>query len=306
MNAPKTGSAAPWLSYFVLLAAIWGSSFLFMRLAVVDFGPLATAAVRVAIASAFLLPLVWLRGLLLELRTHWRKTFFIGILNSGIPFACFAFALQSINTSLSAVLNATVPMFGALIAWVWLKDQLSAARVLGLGVGFLGVTLLAWDTIALKSGPGSVDPAWAVAACLFACLCYGIGASYTRKYLGQVPSLVTAAGSQIGATLGLMLPAAWAWPAKMPGLQAWTAVTVVGVLCTGVAYVLFFKLMQRAGPQKTLSVTFLVPAFAALYGVVFLREAITPWMLMCAAVIVCGTALSTGLIGAKPASPPPT
>ena len=289
-------SPQPWVVDFVLLGAIWGASFLFMRIGTLEFGPLPTAAVRVAIAAAFLLPIVWLRGLLPELRKHWRRTFFIGLLNSGIPFACFSFALLSISTGLAAILNATVPMFGALIAWAWLKDKLNASRVLGLFIGFAGVALLAWDKASFKPDASGVAPGWAVLACLLAVVCYGISASYTKRYLSGLPPLVTAAGSQIGATLGLALPALWLWPARMPGSSAWLAMLAVGVLCTGLAYIVFFRLIENAGPPRALSVTFLVPVFAVLYGMLFLGEAVTPWMLGCAAVIVCGTALSTGLL----------
>ena len=295
---PPAGLASPksWLTDFVLLAAIWGSSFLFMRIGTVEFGPLPTAAVRVTIAALFLLPLVWLRGLLPELRTHWRKIFLVGMLNSGIPFACFAFALLSITTGLSSILNATVPMFGALIAWLWLKDKPNASRMLGLLIGFAGVALLAWDKATFKPDASGVAPGWAVLACLLACVCYGISASYTKRYLTGMPPLVTAAGSQIGASLGLALPAVWFWPAHMPGTHAWLALLAVGVLCTGVAYIVFFRLIENAGPPRALSVTFVVPVFAVLYGVLLLGETVTPWMLLCAAIIVCGTALSTGLL----------
>ncbi|HAL40010.1 MAG TPA: EamA family transporter [Polaromonas sp.] len=297
LAAPATlASPKPWGTDFVLLAAIWGSSFLFMRIGTVEFGPLPTAAVRVAIAAGFLLPIVWLRGLLPELKKHWRRTFFIGLLNSGIPFACFSFALLSISTGLAAILNATVPMFGALIAWAWLKDKPNASRVLGLVIGFAGVALLAWDKASFKPDASGVAPGWAVLACLLACVCYGISASYTKRYLSGLPPLVTAAGSQIGATLGLTLPALWLWPARMPGSSAWLALLAVGVMCTGLAYIVFFHLIENAGPARALSVTFLVPVFAVLYGVLFLGEAVTPWMVVCAGVIVCGTALSTGLL----------
>ena len=291
LTSPKS-----WLTDFVLLAAIWGSSFLFMRIGAIEFGPLPTAAVRVTIAALFLLPLVWLRGLLPELKTHWRKIFLVGMLNSGIPFACFAFALLSITTGLSSILNATVPMFGALIAWLWLKDRPNASRILGLLIGFAGVALLAWNKATFKPDASGVAPGWAVLACLLACVCYGISASYTKRYLTGMPPLVTAAGSQIGASLGLALPAVWFWPAQMPGTHAWLALLAVGVLCTGVAYIVFFRLIENAGPPRALSVTFVVPVFAVLYGVLLLGETVTPWMLLCAAIIVCGTALSTGLL----------
>ena len=293
-NAPA--SANNWVGVFLMLAAIWGSSFMFMRMATVEFGAIPTAAVRVGIAALFLLPIVWLRGLLPVLGKHWKRIFFIGLLNSGIPFACFSFALLSITTGLSAILNATVPMFGALIAWAWLKDKPTPSRVLGLLIGFAGVALLAWDKATFKPDASGVAPAWAILACLLACICYGISASYTKRYLSGLPPLVTAAGSQIGATLGLALPALWLWPARLPGTSAWLALLAVGVVCTGVAYILFFRLIENAGPPRALAVTFVVPVFAVLYGGLFLGESVTPWMLGCAAVIVCGTALATGLI----------
>ncbi|MEO7391645.1 MAG: DMT family transporter [Ramlibacter sp.] len=285
-----------WAVDFVLLAAIWGASFLFMRIGAVEFGALPTAAVRVTIAAAFLLPLLWLRGLTQELRRHWKPIFLIGVFNSGIPFACFAFALLSITTGMSAILNATVPLFGALIAWVWLKDRPTGTRLLGLAIGFAGVAMLAWDKASFKPDATGIASGWAILACLLATLCYGLSASAAKRYLGGLPALVIASGSQIGATLALALPAIWLWPAQAPGLRAWLSLLVVGVLCTGIAYVLYFRLIERVGPARAVAVTFLVPVFAVVYGALFLEESVTGWMLLCGAVIVCGTALSTGLV----------
>jgi drug/metabolite transporter (DMT)-like permease len=297
-----TTAKKTWLADYVALGALWGSSFLFMRFSAVEFGALATAASRVAIAAAFLLPIVIIKGLLPELQKHWKKIFFMGLFNSAIPFACFAFALLSITTGLSAILNATVPMFGALVAWVWLKDKPALSRMTGIVIGFTGIALLAWDKATFKPDASGAAPGWAVLACLLACLCYGIAASFTKKYMAGINPMVTAAGSQIGATLGLCVPAIWLWPARTPSATAWLALLVLGVACTGIAYILYFRLIEKAGPQRTLTVTFLIPVFAVFYGAVFLRESITPWMLLCALVIVCGTALATGLVSFK-ASP---
>ena len=128
---------------FLVLSAIWGSSFLFMQMAAPQFGVMPTAALRVAIASLVLLPLVWHRGLLAALCRHWRATFLVGVFNSGIPFALYAFALAHLSTGLTSILNATTPMFGALVAWIWLRDRPDASRVTGLEIGFVGVALLA-------------------------------------------------------------------------------------------------------------------------------------------------------------------
>jgi drug/metabolite transporter (DMT)-like permease len=287
--------ARSWLVDFVLLAAIWGSSFLFMRLGTVEFGALPTAALRVGIASVFLLPLLAWRGQVHVMRKHWKPIFTIGVLNSGIPFVCFSFALLSITTGLSAILNATVPLFGALVAWAWLRDKPAASRVLGLAIGFAGVALLAWDKASFKPDASGIAPAWAVLACLVGTLCYGIAGNAAKVYLGGLPPLATATGSQIGAAIVLALPAIWSWPAHMPSRQAWLALVAVGVLCTGIAYILYFRLIEEAGPSRALAVTFVVPVFAVMYGALFLGEAVTGWMLFCGAVIVCGTALSTGL-----------
>lgn len=281
---------------FLLLAAIWGSSFLFMRLAVVDLGPLPTAAARVAVAAVFLLPLVWLRGLGGELRRHWKPVFVIGVLNSGLPFALFSFALLTLSTGLAGILNATVPLFGAVVAWLWLRDRPTGSRALGLALGFAGIVLLAWDQAGFKPDATGIAPVWGVLACLAATFCYALAASATKRYLTGLPPLVTACGSQVGATVGLALPAALLWPARAPGTQAWLAVLALGIVCTGFAYILYFRLIEQAGPARAVTVTYAVPVFAIVYGALFLGERVTPWMVGCGAVVVLGTALSSGLL----------
>ncbi|MEJ8846194.1 DMT family transporter [Variovorax rhizosphaerae] len=298
MNQPSRKSRR-WLVDLVLLGALWGASFLFMRIGAAEFGALPTAAVRVGIATLFLLPCLFLVRQGPALAQHWKPILLIGVANSGLPFALFCFALLSLSSGLAAVLNATVPMFGALVAWAWFRDRPDNSRLVGLVVGFIGVALLASRSSAPHAG-GAGDSGsgqlLGVVACLGACLSYGISASATRRYLVGIPSLATATGSQIGATLFLALPAIWLWPSHMPSLHAWLALTALGIFCTGVAYILFFRLIAEAGPARALTVTFLVPVFAVFYGAVFLHEPVTMWMLMCAAVIVCGVALSTGIV----------
>jgi drug/metabolite transporter (DMT)-like permease len=184
-----------WVVDFLLLGAIWGSSFLFTRIGAVEFGPVPTGAVRVGIASVFLLPMLVWRGQLPLLRMHWKKIFLIGGFNSAFPFICFAFALLSITTGLSAILNATTPLFGALVAWFWLREKPAASRLLGLAIGFAGVALLAWDKASFKPDASGIAPAWAVLACLVATLSYGLAANATKVHLAGLPALVTAAGS---------------------------------------------------------------------------------------------------------------
>lgn len=281
---------------FVALAAIWGASFLFMRLAVGDFGVVGTAAARVVIATAVLLPLMLWKGHGAAFRRNWWKVCLVGVINSALPFMLFAFALLAITTGLSAILNATVPLFGALVAWIWLKDRPTGSRVLGLVIGFFGVAMLAWDEASFRPDASGIAPAWAVLACLLATVCYAIAASATKRFLSGLPPLVTATGSQLGAALALALPAALLAPQRMPGAQAWASVAVLGVLCTGIAYILYFRLIEQTGPARALAVTFCIPVFAIVYGVLFLGEHVTAWMLMWGAVVVLGTALSTGLL----------
>lgn len=298
VTTAKSSSTAgrAWLLDFVLLAAIWGASFLFMRFGAKELGVFATSGLRVAIAALFLLPVLLMRGHGASLRQHWKLTLTVGILNSAIPFACFSFALLSITTGLSSILNATTPLFGAVIAWLWLKDRPSGSRSVGLLIGFVGVALLAWDKASFKPDASGNATGWAVLACLFATLCYGMAASFTKRYLSGLPPLVTATGSQLGASIVLVPLACWFWPTQVISLNAWLTVIALGVLCTGVAYILYFRLIERAGPARALSVTFAIPVFALIYGALLLGEEVTGWMLVCGVVIIVGTSLSTGLV----------
>ena len=286
---------------FVLLAALWGASFLFMHLGAAEFGALPTAGLRVAFGTLFLLPVFLLPGVWRQFRERAGAILFVGLLNSALPFALYAFAVLHIDTGLSAILNATVPLSGALVAWLWLKDRPGGARTLGLLIGFVGVALLVWGKSgfnpAIAPAAGSMGlTLLAMGACLLATLCYGMAASFTKRHLGGIHPMATAAGSQMGASLLLVLPTLWFWPQQPVSGSAWWAVVALGLLCTAVAYVLFFRIIEAIGPSKALTVTFLVPVFALLYGVLFLSETITGWTLVCGAVILVGTALSTGLV----------
>ena len=288
--------ARGWVAEFLLLAAIWGASFLFMRIAALEVGALGAAVLRVAIASLFLLPLTVQQGHWPLLRQHWRPVLLVGAFNSGLPFALYAFAVLHITTGLSSILNATVPLFGALVAWAWLGERPNLLRAFGLALGFSGVALLASGQASFKPDDSGVAPGWAVLACLLATLCYALAASFTRKHIPTLPALVTATGSQVGATAALTLPALWAWPGVWPSASAWGALLALGVLCSGVAYILYFRLLEHTGPSRTLTVTFLVPVFALAYGALLLDEHITPRMLVCGAIVLLGTGLSSGLI----------
>lgn len=291
---PRWSALAP--AEFIVLAAIWGASFLFMRVAVVELGALPAAGVRVSIAAVFLLPLLAVGGRWTVLRQRPGPLLTVGLLNSGVPFALIAYALQTLSTGLSAIINAMVPTFGALVAWGWLREPPTRQQGLGLLLGFVGVALLAGDGAGFRTGTSAAEQTMAVGASLAACLCYGLAASYTRRHLTGVPSLVIATGSQVGASLGLIVPTVLLWPSQTPSLQAWLALLAAGTLCTGVAFILYFRLIERVGAARSLTVTFLIPVFALGYGTALLGERITVWMVGCAVVVLLGTALSMNLL----------
>ena len=291
MDRPNN-AAQPWLLEFLLLSAIWGSSFLFMRLAVVDFGTLATAALRAGIGGLSLLPaLFWRREAMQALR-RWKALFVAGVLSAAIPTGCLSFALLSISSGLTSIMNATAPLFGALLAFVWLGQRLRRPAVLGLLIGFGGVALLVWDKAGLSPDAHPLAAMLAMFSAAMAALSGACSALFARRHLADMPPVMVAAGSQVGAAIGLGVPAALYWPAQGAGLQAWLAVAAAGVLCTGVGYVLFFRVVQRAGPTRAVTVAFLMPLFAMGYGTLFLQEQVTLAMAVCAALIIGGTSLS--------------
>ena len=281
------------------LAALWGASFLFMRVAVPEFGPVMVTEIRVLLASLALAPLLWMSGHWRALRAHAGPLVVVGLVNSALPFALYSYALLWISTGLAAIFNATAPLWGALIAWAWLGERLSPSRVLGLVLGFAGVVWLAWDQAGLRSGAGWGQAAWAVVACLVSTFCYGFSVSFTKRHLGHAPPMAVAAGSQMVAGLALAIPAAATWPAATPSPGAWAAVTVLGLACTGLAYWLYFRLIASVGPSKALAVAYLIPLFALVWGWLFLGEGVTPVMVGAGSVILLGTALATGLIGTR-------
>ena len=276
----------------VVLGAIWGASFLFMRVAVPQFGPVPLIAARVGIAAMFLLAVLAKRGGVKGLKANAAPLTVLGALNSAIPFTLFAFALVSVTAGFAAVLNSTAPLFGALVAFAWLRETPARTRLIGLAIGFTGVLILVWDRLSFSNGGG----AWAVLAGLSAAVLYGIAANYTKKCLSGVDPLVIATGSLVAATLFLVVPAVAYWPSTTPTLVGWTSTVLLGVICTGVAYVLYFRLLARIGPSRTLTVTYLIPVFGLLWGYLLLDEAITARMAISCAVILVGIALATGAL----------
>jgi drug/metabolite transporter (DMT)-like permease len=289
------------LAELLLLAALWGASFLFLRMGAGEFGPAALAGLRVAGAALVLLPLLALRaGGFAPLRTHWQPIAVVGLTNSALPFLAFSFAALSIPAGLAGIFNAAAPLFGAAIAWGWLGERPARLRIVGLAIGFAGVAGLA----VAKARPGTADvpaaeTALAIAACIVATVSYGFAANYTRRRLAGVPPLAVAAGSQAAAALWLAGPMLWWWPARTPSPAAWGALALLAVACTALAYLLYFRLIAQVGAGNAITVTFLIPGFAVGWGALVLGEPVTAEMVAGCAVILVGTALATGLVGSQ-------
>jgi len=285
------------IAELLALAALWGAAFLFMRVAVPAFGPLALAFLRVFGAALVLVPLLAVRGELATVRRHWGTIAVVGFVNSALPFLCFAYAAQTLNAGVSAIFNSATPLFAAIVAWLWLGDRMTPLRVVGLAIGFAGVLWIGWD----KAGFGPGGSATAIGACLLATMSYGIAPSLTKRRLSGVPPLAVAAGSQVAAALFLAVPAALAWPAQAPSAQAWLMVALLAFFGTGLAYLLYFRLIANAGPANAVAVTYLIPIFAVVWGGVFLSERLTLPLVAGCAVIFIGTALATGMLPARSA-----
>ena len=269
------------------LAAIWGASFIFIRVAVVPLGPVATAGIRVALAAVTLAAWLAFAGIPLGWRSHWRLYLAVGTLNSAAPFALWAFSALHIPASYLVVLNATSPLFGAVVSALWLRERITSRAALGLAAGVAGVALL------VGLGPVRPTPAvlWAIAAGALAALLYAVAAAYMRRRSAGADAAAIATGSQLGATIVLAPFVAPLAPVAWPTAAEWASVVALGVLCTGVAYLLYFRLIADVGPTRALTVTFLIPVFGMFWGALFLGEAITPVMAVGCGLVLAGTAL---------------
>jgi drug/metabolite transporter (DMT)-like permease len=276
------------LARLLALAALWGGSFAFIRVAAPVVGPLWLAESRVALAFVVLLLLALSRGKVPALRERWRDFVVIGIVNSALPFALFCFAGQYIAASTAAILNATSPFFGALAAALWIKDPLPLPKLLGMALGLGGVVLL----VGWRPEPLTGLALAAVFACLAASLCYGIASVYAKVRMTGVPSFSTALYSQLAAAIVL----APALPfAPMQGQMTATVAAnmlALAVGSTAIAYLLYFKLIANIGPARALTVTFLIPLFGVLWGYLFLDESLTVNMLIGGSLILGGTWLA--------------
>jgi len=276
----------------IILSSLWGASFLFMRMAAPDFGPIALIELRTAIAAIFLLPIILWKKKLKILKDNFGTLLVAGLFSSAIPFCLLSYATLYVSAGYASILNATTPIFTALIAWVWIKEKLSIFALGGLVLGFVGVFVLTFDSQDVSGGVSLI----AVIAGLGATVCYGIAINFTKQKCQHLNPLVIAFGSQLGAALILLPLSIYFWPQHMPSTQSWVAVSILGVASTGIAFILFFGLIASLGSNKAASVTYLIPFFAVIWGFIFLKEALTSYMMLGGFFILFGVALSTGLI----------
>ena len=270
------------------LSAIWGGSFIFMRYLAPLIGPVATADMRMFIAGVFMALLFLAVGFKPEWRKNWKHYLVIGVLNSAVPFLLYSMAALHLPASMEAIFNSMSPMFGAVFSAIWLKEALTARKVTGLLLGVAGVVVMS----SLGGLDASAATILSVVACVCAPMCYGLAGIYIKKRAGGVKPVAIAGGSQLAGGLALMpFLLAAPPPAGAITVQAALLVAAFALLCSALAYLIYYRLIASVGPTKALTVTFLIPVFAMFWGFLFLGEAITGSMLAGCAVILVGTFL---------------
>ena len=285
-------SVSDWL-LLVALSTMWGASFLFVRIAIVEIPPLTLAWLRVAIAAAILFVLVRLLGDRTPFRRLWLAFAVMGLFNNAIPFSLFAWAQMHIPSGLASILNATTPLFTVLIAhFATVDDKLTPARAVGLLAGFAGVVIMIGPDMLLEIGSHVA----AQLACLLAALSYGIAGSYGRRFRGEKP-LVVATGQLLGSSI-LLAPVAFLtdqpWLLQAPSPKAIAAIVAMAALSTALGYVIFFRILDRAGATNVMLGNFLIPLSAILLGALFLDERMEPRHFAGMAAIALGLAAIDG------------
>jgi drug/metabolite transporter (DMT)-like permease len=278
---------------FLSLAAIWGSSYMFMRIAAPGFGPLPLVLLRLAGASLFFLPWLLRPPVRTLLRSNLGALFLLGAMNSAIPFSLLAFSTLRLQAGYTAILGATVPLFAVAIDGLWWRQSLSRERVIGLALGFGGVVILAWDHLDFGRGGSG----WAVMATLGASACYGCAAHFGKRRFAGQPVMLPAAGSMLASTVVVAPLGVWLWPATTPRPIDWLAVGALAVVCTACAYLLYYRLISRIGATALTGVAFVIPVFGVLWGALFLHEQVTARIVTGMLVTLAGTAFTTGLVG---------
>jgi len=268
-----------------LLGAIWGGSFLFMRVAAADFGPVPLVEARLALGGLVLTPFLWRARAQFSVGL-WLRIAGIATINSVTPFVLFAWGAERAPAGIGAITNAMTVMFTVLVAFLFFGERIGARRLIGLTAGFVGVAVLASG----KTAGASVWPA--ALAGTAASVCYGFGINFVRRYLtGYPPAAVAAATLLSGAALLAPL-AIYTWPAAAIPAASWVSALLLGVLCTGAAFVFYYRLIARIGAARTATVTYLIPLFGVVWAWLLLGEPLTLTMALAGALILSGVALS--------------
>jgi len=277
----------PFYPALFLLAALWGGSFLFMRVAAPVLGPVWLMALRVLIAGLVVLPLLVQRRQLGLLRKYGGRLLWVGLVSAALPFTLLAYSSLELTAGLTSILNATVPIFGALIGIAVYAEALNVRRLAGVALGFGGVLVL----VGLPQG-GTPAPLLSVLAGLAAAVSYVFAANFAKRRLSQVPTLVFVTGSQLSAAVFLLPLLPLFPPPQSPDALVIASVLALAVLSTALAFIIYFQLIREVGPTRTLTVTYLIPVFAIAWGALLLDEQITLAMLLGGALVLSGVALA--------------
>lgn len=276
----------------VLLAAIWGSSFIFMRATADVFGPIALIAVRISVAASSLLLFLLVRKRWEEFLNNWKTLLVVGVMNSALPFSFLAYASLSLSAGTVSILNAMTPVFTAWIAHFWLKDKMSKLQFFGMAISICGLIFLVWDKVSWQ-----IESWLPVLAGISATLFYGLASTTTKKYLSEVSVMTATAGSLFFSALLMMIVSLFFLPDfRTITSTDWLYAVILGVLCTTIAFIIYFKLVKNIGPARTASVTFLIPIFAFLLAYFLLGERVTLRMWIATGIILLGMSLVTGVI----------
>lgn len=274
----------------LLLSAIWGSSFLFLRIASPAFGPIFLIEMRVLSGLLVLLPVFFVMRKYQEFKLHWKMILLVSLLNMAIPFCFFAYSALNMGAGLLSIMNATVPIFTAMVGFLYFRQRLSQLGFAGLVVGLLGVAILMSESRA-ESG---ITSDLAIPAALFASILYGIAINLAAHKLQGVSGITITTGSLFFSSAILLPLAIRSRPEVIPEGVIWLSVLSLGIVCTGVGYVLFYRLIAEIGSQRAITTTYLIPLFSIFWGSLFLGETLTVAMFLGGVTVLLGVALTTG------------
>lgn len=283
------------LGALFFLGAIWGASYIFIRVAVEPFGPVFLMFARVALTVPILLGYARLRAIDLQIRVHWRQFLVLGFLGSALPFTLIAWSELTVSGSMAAILTSATPLFTTLVAVPGLGERLTAYKLIGALLGIMGVSIV------VGGSPMTLDARFLLAtlALLGAALSYALGGVYAKRTFHGVNNLSMSSGQLIAAALILAPLSLFNLPRELPPSDAILTLLALVVLCTAFAYQLYYYLIISAGPIQALTVTLLVPIFGVIWGALWLGERVSPGMLLGLLIVLFSVGLVTGMVSPK-------